>query len=143
MQRFQAGAATVSVTDNRKQKNELCRVTSDRNTDYYLKVESTAKELKERSMNEQFRSRFEAGLQQIADSLTKKGGVKQEDKVHQRIGRLKQKYPSIQRYFDIELEVKDDIQIKRKKQGPQAIQAQKKIATSIKWSVKEGVDIFF
>ena len=32
----------------------------------------------------QFRSRFEAGLQKIADSLTKKGGVKQEDKVHQR-----------------------------------------------------------
>ena len=62
-------------------------------------------------MNEQFRSRFETGLQQIADSLTKKGGVKQEDKVHQRIGRLKQKYPSIQRYFDIELEVKDDVDI--------------------------------
>jgi hypothetical protein len=29
-------------------------------------------------MNEQFRARFEAGLQQIAASLTKKGGVKQE-----------------------------------------------------------------
>ena len=43
--------------------------------------------------------------------MTKKGGVKQEDKVHQRIGRLKQKYPSIQRYFDIELEVKDDVDI--------------------------------
>jgi len=67
---IEAGAATVWVTDNRKQKIELCRVKSDRNTDYYLKVESTAKELKERSMNEQFRSRFEAGLQQIADSLT-------------------------------------------------------------------------
>ncbi|MDP2335669.1 MAG: IS1634 family transposase, partial [Bacteroidota bacterium] len=77
---IEAGAATVSVTDNRKQKIELCRVKSDRNTDYYLKVESHSKELKERSMNEQFRSRFEAGLQQIADSLTKKGGVKQEDK---------------------------------------------------------------
>ncbi len=48
-----------------------------------LKVESRSKELKERSMNELFRSRFEAGLQQIADSLTKKGGVKQVDKVHE------------------------------------------------------------
>jgi hypothetical protein len=130
---IEAGAATVSVTDNRKQKIELCRVKSDRNTDYYLKVESEAKELKERSMNEQFRSRFEAGLQQIADSLTKKGGVKQEVKVHE--------YPSIGRYFDIEVEVKDDFQIKRKKKGPEAIQAQKKIATSVKWAVKEGVDI--
>ena len=138
---IEAGAATVSVTDNRKQKIELCQVKSDRNTDYYLKVESEAKELKERSMNEQFRSRFEAGLQQIADSLTKKGGVKQEDKVHERIGRLKQKYPSIGRYFDIEVEVQDDVEIKKKKKGFQGAQVQKKIATSIKWAIKEGVDI--
>jgi hypothetical protein len=138
---IEAGAATVLVTDNRKQKIELCRVKTDRNTDYYLKVESQAKELKERSMNEQFRSRFEAGLQQIADSLTKKGGVKQEDKVHERIGRLKQKYPSIGRYFDIEVQAQDDVQIKRRKKGTEAIQAPKKIATSIKWAIKEGVDI--
>jgi hypothetical protein len=97
---IEAGATTVTVTDNKKQKIELCRVKSDRNTDYYLKVESHSKELKERSMNQQFQSRFEAGMQKIASSLTKKGGVKQEDKVHQRIGRLKQKYPSIQRYYD-------------------------------------------
>ena len=114
---IEAGAATVCVTDNRKPKIELCRVKSERNTDYYLKVESHSKELKERSMNEQFRSRFKAGLQQIADSLTKKGGVKQEDKVHERIGRLKQKYPSIGRYFDIETEVADQVVTKRKKKG--------------------------
>jgi len=65
-------------------------------------------------MNEEFRSRFEARLQKIADSLTKKCGVKHEDKVYERIGRLKQKYTSIQRYFDIEIEVKDDVEIKRK-----------------------------
>ena len=92
-------------------------------------------------MNEQFQSRFEAGLQRIADSLTKKGGVKQEDKVYERIGRLKQKYPSIQRYFDIEIEVKDDIEIKRKKKGAEIAKEKKKIATSIKWAIKEGVDI--
>lgn len=138
---IEAGAATVSVTDNRKQEIELCQVKSDRNTDYYLKVESTAKELKERSMNEQFRSRFEAGLQQIADSLTKKGGVKQEDKVHERIGRLKQKYPSIGRYFDIETEVKEEAAPKRKMKGDEPNKERNRIVTSIKWAVKEGVDI--
>jgi hypothetical protein len=138
---IEADAATVSVTDNRKQKIELCQVKSDRNTDYYLKVESHSKELKERSMNEQFRSRFEAGLQQIADSLTKKGGVKQEDKVHQRIGRLKQKYPSIQRYFDIETQVCDQPEPKRKKKGTEPNKAKKQIVSSVKWAVKEGVDI--
>ena len=138
---IEAGATTVTVTDNKKQKIELCRVKSDRNTDYYLKVESHSKELKERSMNEQFRSRFEAGLQKIVSSLTKKGGVKQEDKVHQRIGRLKQKYPSIQRYYDIEAEAKQDVEIKRKKKETGAIKENKNIVTSIHWAVKEGVDI--
>jgi hypothetical protein len=138
---IEAGATTVTVTDNKKQKIELCPVKSDRNTDYYLKVESHSKELKERSMNEQFRSCFEAGMQKIANSLTRKGGVKQEDKVHQRIGRLKQKYPSIQRYYDIEVEAKQDVGIKQKKREVGADQEKKKVVVSIHWAVKEGVDI--
>ena len=138
---LQAGATMVTVTDNKKQKIDLCRVKSDSNTDYYLKVESHTKKLKERSMNEQFQSRFEASLQKIAESLTKKGGVKQEDKVYERIGRIKQKYPSIQRYFDIKIEVKDDVEIKRKKKGAEVVNEKKKIATSIKWAIKEGIDI--
>ncbi len=104
---IEAGAETVSVTDNKKQKIGLCRVKSDRNTDYYLKVEIQTKAFKECSMNEQLRVRFEEGLQKIAASLTKKGGVKQDAKVHERIGRLRQKYPSIQRYFDIKTEAKE------------------------------------
>jgi len=139
--RVETGAETVTVTDNKKQTIGLCRVKSDRNTDYYLKVESHTKELKERSMNQQFRERFEEGLQKIADSLTKKGGVKQEDKVYERIGRLKQKYPSIQRYFDIELEVKEEAAVKGKNKGKDAVQEKRRVATSIKWSVKEGIDI--
>ena len=138
--KIDVGAQIVTVTDNQKQKIDLCRVKSDRNTDYYLKVESHTKELKERSMNEQFRTRFEAGLQKIADSLTKKGGVKLVDKVHQRIGRIKQKYPSIQRYFDITVEVQDDTKPKGKKTGAVAIK-EKKVVSSIKWAVKEDVDI--
>lgn len=138
---IEAGTTAVTVTDNKKQKINLSRVKSDCSTDYYLKVESLSKELKERSMNEQFRSRFEDGLQKIADSLTKKGGVKQENKVYERIGRIKQKYPSIQRYFDIEIEVKEDVKIKTKKKGTLPAQEKKRIVTSLKWAIKEGVDI--
>jgi len=137
----EAGATTLSVTDNRKQKIDLCRVKSGRNTDYYLKVESQAKQAKESSMNEQFRTRFEAGLQAIANSLTRKGGVKQEDKVYERIGRLKQKYPSIHRYFDIETEVKEAVASKRKKKESPSVHKKKMIVTSIKWSIKEGIEI--
>jgi len=137
----EAGAATVTVTDNRKQKIDLCRVKSGRNTDYYLKVESQAKEAKERSMNQQFRTRYEAGLQKIADSLIRKGGVKQEDKVHERIGRLKQKYPSIHRYFDIEIETNEVAAPKGKKKNKQVVQEKMRIVAAIKWAIKPDVDI--
>jgi len=140
---LEAGVGTVSVTDNKKQKIDLCRVKSERNTDYYLKIESHTKELKERSMNQQFRERFEAGLQKIAYSLAKKGGVKQEDKVYERIGRLKQKYPSIQRYFDIELEVKEEAVVKGKKKEQVAETEPKRnrVVSSMRWSLKEGIDM--
>ena len=138
-----AGATTVSVMDNKKQKIDLCPVKSDRNTDFYLKVESHAKEIKERSMNDQFRKRFEEGLQKIADSISKKSGVKQEDRVYERIGRLKQKYPSIHRYFEIDVETKRPLETpggslwKLKDQ----LKIQKFIVTSVKWQIKQGVDI--
>ncbi len=139
--KIEAGAATVTVTDNKKQTIDLCRVKSDRNTDYFLKVESLAKGAKERSMNERFRSGFEMGLQNIANSLTKKGGVKQEEKVHQRIGRLKQRYPSIHHYYNIEVDVKEDDGPKRRKRADQTEAQKKKIVTAIRWAIKKDIDI--
>ena len=117
------------------------KVQSEGKTDFYLKVESLAKEAKERSMNEQFKERFEAGLQKISDSLSKKGGVKREDKVYERIGRVKQKYPSIQRYFDIKVETKleEETQTDNKKTKKKKIL--KPTVISLKWAVKEGVNI--
>jgi len=151
---MEADAPTVTVTDNRKQKIDLCRVKSEKNTDYYLKVESHAKELKERSMNERFQQGFEKDMQKIEGSIHKKSGVKQLDKVHERIGRLKEKYPSIARYFDIEIQATECVQEKSKGKGKgkgkpevenqdgKTVETQKKqIVTSIKWTVKTDVDI--
>jgi len=103
-------------------------------------------------MNEQFQQRFEEGMQKIADSLNKKSGVKLLDKVHERIGKLKGKYPSIGRYYDIEIETMELVQQKTKgkekgknkdkKQDNQVVETPKvQIATSIKWAVKPNVDI--
>lgn len=142
-----SAGAVVTVRDNKQQKIELCHVRKEGHTDYFLKIESHSKEMKERSMNEQFRQRFEEEMQKIADSLTKKGGIKQADKVHERIGRLKQKFPSIGRYYDIEVElVPKPVPAKKrksKKAGEQKKEneVENKIVTSIKWSVKKGVDI--
>jgi hypothetical protein len=66
-------------------------------------------------MNSRFRDGFKTGLKNIASSLSKKGGIKQEDRVYERPGRLKQKYPSIQRHFDVRCEV----ETVTKKQNPE------------------------
>jgi hypothetical protein len=45
--------------------------------------------------------RFEEELKKIKACLSKKGGTKKVDKVHQRIGRAKQKYSSVHNRYDI------------------------------------------
>ena len=137
-----AGDILVTVTDNTKKKIGLCKVKTGRNTDYYLKVESQAKAVKERSMNQQFRERFEAGMQRIANALSKKGGIKREDKVYERIGRLKQKYPSIHRHFDIEVILKQESDNQNHIENERINNVDKKrTVVGLKWRIREGVDI--
>ncbi len=51
---------------------------------------------------------FEQGLSQIKESLNKKGGVKKQTKVWERIGRLKEKYPSMGRRYDVDTQVNNE-----------------------------------
>jgi transposase len=75
-------------------------------------------------MNGLLSQRFEEGIQSIGQGINRKGGTKKTDKVNERIGRLKQKYPSVHRYYDISLE--DD---------------GKGTATAISCKYKKGEDI--
>ncbi len=45
--------------------------------------------------------RFEQGLICIQEGINKKGDTKKINKVYERIGRLKQKYPSVHTWYDI------------------------------------------
>ena len=112
------GAKTVTVYDCRKRPIELQEVETN-GEDYYLKVKSPAKALKEQSMNRSFRKRFEDGMKAVAASLTKKGGTKKYEAVLKRIGKLEGRYPSIARYYSISVE-KDE----------------KNKATSVTWTVE-------
>ena len=62
---------SVSVSDNLKKPITLQRVTVPDKDDHFILVHSEAKEAKERGMNEQAKTRFEAGLHQIKTGLTK------------------------------------------------------------------------
>lgn len=95
------GRLTTLLDTKSKQTIRLRSVNTEKNTDYYLEVKSPSKEKKEEGMKLQFEKRFEQELQKIHTALHSKGGTKKADKVHQRIGRAKEKYPSVQRYYDI------------------------------------------
>jgi transposase len=95
------GKDAVKIQDKKNQPIELLNVRVENDTDNYLWVKSEAKAQKENGMVDQFSQRFEEGLRGIANSLSKKNGTKKTDKVHQRIGRLKEKYSSIQQCYEI------------------------------------------
>ena len=99
-------ARTIIVRDCKEQPIKLQEVHTE-GEDYYLKIDSPAKALKEESMNRNFRRHFEDGLKAISSSLTKKSGTKKYEAVLKRIGKLEGKYPSIARYYTIDVE-KDD-----------------------------------
>lgn len=91
----------VQIFDKKKQPIELLNVRVENDTDNYLWVKSEAKALKEKSMNDQFSSRFEEGLRVVQKGIASKGGTKKTDKVWERIGRLKEKYSSTHQYYEI------------------------------------------
>lgn len=69
--------------------------------DTYVEVISHKKALKEQGMKDRFEARFEEELYKISQALHRKGGTKKIDKVHQRIGRARQKYPSVHHRYNI------------------------------------------
>lgn len=95
-------AKTVTVLDSKEQPIKLTQVKHEQGGDYYLEINSPSKALKETSMNRKFKERFEAELMKIRASLTKKNGTKSYERVIERVGRVRQKYPSISKYYSIE-----------------------------------------
>lgn len=114
------GSKAVQITDKKDQPITLQRVIVQGSQDAWLRVHSEAKAVKESGMNGRFSERYEQGLNQIQEGIVKKGGTKKESKVWERIGRLKQKYPSVHKFYDLEL----------KTQGSG-------IATELKWARKK------
>jgi hypothetical protein len=132
-----AGSEQLTVEDNRKRKIQLQKVspvkTDEKETAYYLKVESLSKQKKEVSMNDRFRDGYLKGLESIKESLTKKRGVKHESKVYERIGRLKEKYPSIHKYYQIDFQVEEKTAGKKK--------PAQRIVTAMTWETKPDTDM--
>lgn len=103
-----SGRLTILLETKSKRQVHLKAVAGNSNTDYYLEVTSEDKYETANSMRSQFEERLEMELQKIAQSLERKGGVKKASKVHERIGRARERYPSVQYYYDIEVTLSKD-----------------------------------
>lgn len=68
------GQNPVFVQDNKNHPIELVRVEAEGEAEYYLKIKSQGKALKENSMYRLFTERFEEGLAVIARGITSKNG---------------------------------------------------------------------
>lgn len=97
------GQIVQEITTQNKGKVSLQRIFTDSHTDYIVKAKSDGKTIKERSMKLKFETRFLAEIEKINIALTRKGGVKQTEKVNRRIGRVMEKYPSMNKYYSVEL----------------------------------------
>ncbi len=101
---IESGRLICQITTTNKQKVSLQRILSDKHTDFIVKAQSEVKMLKEQSMKIQFEARFLQEIEKINAALTKKGEIKKTEKANQRIGRALEKYPSMNKFYTIEVE---------------------------------------
>jgi hypothetical protein len=87
-------------------------------------------------MNSRFQESFEKGLSLIASSLEKKSGIKTEEKVYERVGRLKERYPSVNRYYEIDYTIETETLKNRKGKASTEIRRVK----SMSWKIKKTLD---
>jgi len=95
----------IKVFDNKKQLIEIQTIEKQGESDSFLHVKSHAKARKEASMDAHFSERFEQELNNIATSIHKKGCTKNATKIGERIGRIKERYPSANKHYTIEIKL--------------------------------------
>jgi transposase len=80
---------------------QVSLVKNDKTNELELYCHSKAKEAKTKQMRNKFSTRFEDELQKLREGLTKKGSTKIHEKILQRIGRLKEKYNKVGKFYEI------------------------------------------
>jgi len=103
------GTKIIHLHDKKNQPIEVRWVKKAGERDNFLYVRSKMKSHKEESIKERFCQKFEEELENIKNSIHKKGGTKRYEKVMERIGRIKERYGKATKYYKIEVKHKDGI----------------------------------
>ena len=104
---FDEREATL-IKDDGQVRIQIQRVVDEASGEVRLYCHSSRREEKDRAIQARFSQRLEEALQHLGEGLHKKGCVKHYDKVLTRIGRLRQRYSSVARYYDIRLDKDED-----------------------------------
>ncbi len=97
----------IVIKETKQNKVEAKRIAGDDEVVLYCK--SNLKQKKEHSMQGRLRQNFEEQLAHLAKSIHKKGCTKRYGKVLERLGRLKEKYKQIARFYEIHVEERDGL----------------------------------
>jgi len=84
----------------------------------YVHCHTTARKNKEESIRSRLQQRFEEELERIELALTKRGGTKKYQKVCERVGRAREKYSRVARFYEI------------------TVHRSKELASHLSWHVK-------
>lgn len=90
----------IVIKETKQNKVEAKRITSG--DEIFLYCKSNLKQQKEQSMQGRLEQNFKEQLTLLSKSIHKKGCTKRYDKVLERVGRLKEKYKQIARFYQID-----------------------------------------
>jgi len=102
---YEPGSQATQVQTRSGKNVRLQKIVQTDTIDYVFEVNSEEKAVKERAMKTQMEERFEVELEKIQVSLSKKSGIKTVEKVYERLGRIKERYPSVHRRYSWHLEI--------------------------------------
>lgn len=94
----------IQVQTRSGKKVSLQKIEQHDSVDYVLEVNSEEKAVKERAMTTLMEERFEVELEKVKVSVGRRGGIKTAGKVYERLGRIKEKYPSVHRRYSWNVE---------------------------------------
>ena len=91
------------LTDHQGNKIEVKLLEPEEQADRWLLVRSDLKKKKEQAMLTQAELRYERELEKIRKGILSKSGIKKLEKVCERIGRAKEKYPSVHKRYELKV----------------------------------------
>ncbi|MBT6818889.1 MAG: IS1634 family transposase [Prolixibacteraceae bacterium] len=97
-------AASVIVKEDDECTVRVQKVLDEDKKEMLLYCHSTMREKKDQAINGRFSTRFEEELQKLSNGLHKKGCLKKYNKVMEKIGRLRQKFPRVSKLYDISVD---------------------------------------